>query len=69
KKVETDYFECHVYTNELLGHTKHVKSGKTAHWVWDGLQPESVYYWYTVVKHAYTGKTISPIWMVKTGKT
>ncbi|MEH7872959.1 metallophosphoesterase [Bacillus velezensis] len=69
KRVATDYFECNVYTNELLGHKKHVKSGKTANWVWDGLQPDSVYYWYTVVKDPYNGKTISPLWMFKTGNT
>lgn len=56
KRVATDYFECNVYTNELLGHKKHVKSGKTANWVWDGLQPDSVYYWYTVVKGRTTAK-------------
>ncbi|KXZ17306.1 hypothetical protein AXI59_17890 [Bacillus nakamurai] len=67
KKVATDYFECNIYTNELLGHKKHVKSGKTAHWVWNNLQADSVYYWYTVVKDPFNGKTKSPIWMLKTG--
>ncbi len=27
KKVETDYFECNVYTNEELGKREQVKSG------------------------------------------
>lgn len=68
KKVETDYFECNVYTNEELGKREQVKSGDTAEFRWDDLEPHSVYYWYTIVEDSFNGKTKSPIWKFKTKK-
>ncbi|MGG1246464.1 metallophosphoesterase [Bacillus spizizenii] len=68
KKVETDYFECNVYTNEELGKREQVKSGDTAEFRWDHLEPHSVYYWYIFVEDSFNGKTKSPIWKFKTRK-
>ncbi len=68
KKVETDYFELNVYTDSLLGKKEKVKSGDTAEFEWENLQPDSIYYWYTIVEDAYNGKTKSPIWKLATKK-
>ncbi|MDY7432297.1 metallophosphoesterase [Bacillus sp. V26] len=68
KRVETDYFECNVYTNEQLGKREKVKSGETAEFLWENLEPNSVYYWYTIVEDSFNGKTKSPIWKFKTKK-
>ncbi|MEC1732040.1 metallophosphoesterase [Bacillus mojavensis] len=68
KRVETDDFECNVYTNEQLGKREKVKSGKTAEFLWENLEPNSVYYWYTIVEDSFNGKTKSPIWKFKTKK-
>lgn len=66
--METDYFECNVYTNEELGKREQVKSGDTAEFRWDHLEPQSVYYWYIIVEDSFNGKTKSPIWKFKTKK-
>ncbi|MGE6630176.1 metallophosphoesterase [Bacillus sp. NPDC077027] len=68
KAVRTNYFELNVYTNALLGEVRGVKSGKKATFHWKGLKPDQEYYWYTVAKDRFNGKSVSPIWKIHTKK-
>lgn len=61
KRVATDYFSVHVYTNNVIGSDR-AKSGKTAEVVWPELRRNRTYSWYTVVEDKYTGRTVSDIW-------
>ncbi|WP_121639194.1 lamin tail domain-containing protein [Virgibacillus sp. Bac330] len=62
KRVATDYVEVNVYTDEKIGSVKNVPSGEKAAIVWEGLDPNSEYFWYTVASDQYGGKTRSDIW-------
>ncbi|QKY68669.1 lamin tail domain-containing protein [Lentibacillus sp. CBA3610] len=62
KRVATDYVEVNVYTDEQIGFSENVPSGQDATVTWDGLDPESEYFWYTQASDAYGGSTRSDIW-------
>ncbi|SFA83565.1 Lamin Tail Domain [Lentibacillus halodurans] len=62
KRVATDYVEVNVYTDEQIGLAEKVPSGEDATVTWDGLEPESEYFWYTIATDAYGGNTRSNIW-------
>src|SRR5699024_3693173 len=66
KRVATDYVEVNVYTDEQIGLAEDVTSGQDATVTWDGLDPESDYFWYTVATDAYGGSTRSDIWSFTT---
>ena len=70
KKVETDFVEVNVYTNDLIGKVDNVPSGETATVVWSDLDPNETYFWYVLAEDAYGGKTHSDIWsfMTKDGE-
>ncbi|GIP62560.1 hypothetical protein J32TS6_11150 [Virgibacillus pantothenticus] len=62
KQVATDYVEVNVYTDEKIGSVKDVPSGEKASVVWEGLDPNSEYFWYAVASDQYGGETRSDIW-------
>lgn len=66
KKVETDYVEVNVYTNQQIGVVDNVPSGETAQVTWTGLDPNREYFWYVQVTDDFGGSTRSPIWSFET---
>lgn len=70
KKVETDFVEVNVYTNDLIGKVDNVPSGETATVVWNDLNSNETYFWYVLAEDAFGGKTRSDIWsfMTKDGE-
>lgn len=68
KQVATDYIGVNVYTNEEIGTRKNVENGVTATVPWNNLPRNSFFSWYTVVKDAFGGKTVSDVWRFKTGE-
>lgn len=68
KRVATDYFSVNIYTDNLIGEDRKVKSGGIAETTWKRLEENQTYSWYAVASDRYTGKTISPIWTFVKGK-
>lgn len=62
KKVATDYIEVNVYTDEKIGTVNNVPSGKKASVIWNDLDPNHEYFWYTIATDKFGGKTRSSIW-------
>lgn len=69
KQVATDYFSVNIYTDNLIGEDRKVKSGGIAETTWKGLEENQTYSWYAVASDRYTGNTISPIWIFVKGKS
>lgn len=66
KKVKTDYFELNVFSDQKIGETKKIRSGKTASVTWDQLKPNTSYFWYAEAFDKYGGKSRSDIWKFTT---
>ncbi|WJH35205.1 lamin tail domain-containing protein [Paenibacillus sp. CC-CFT747] len=55
KQVATDYIGVNVYTDELIGERKNVKSGERAEVPWNLDKPSRMYHWYTTLADDFGG--------------
>ncbi|UQZ34430.1 hypothetical protein C2I18_13415 [Paenibacillus sp. PK3_47] len=68
KRVATDYIGVKVYSDQEIAVKTAVESGSEVSAVWNNLQPDSYYQWYTKVEDGSTGSVLSDIWGFYTGK-
>ncbi|TWT07579.1 metallophosphoesterase [Planococcus sp. CPCC 101016] len=69
RQIETDYMAVNVYTNQLIGQDKDLKSGETASAVWKGLSKNTTYHWYMNMTNSAGESDKSPIYQFTTGST
>lgn len=68
KRVATDYIGVKVYSDQAIAHKSAVESGSEVSAVWNNLNPDSYYQWYTKVEDGNSGSVLSDIWGFYTGK-
>ena len=65
KKIATDFLEVGVYTDRLIGEVG-IRSGEPAEVTWEGLNGETVYWWYAEAQDEFGGRTVSGLWSFRT---
>lgn len=68
KRVATDYFAVHVYSDTEIGTVANVPSGEGAEMTWTGLDEGRTYSWYTIATDQFTGETRSDMWTFVKGE-
>ena len=69
RQIETDYMAVNVYTDQLIGQDKDLKSGETASVTWKGLSKNTTYHWYMNMTNSAGESDKSPIYQFTTGST
>ena len=69
RQIETDYMAVNIYTDQLIGQDKDLKSGDTASVEWKGLTKNTTYHWYMNMTNAADESEKSPIYQFTTGST
>lgn len=69
RQIETDYLAVNVYTDQVIGQDKDLKSGETASVEWKGLSKNTEYHWYMNMTNHADESEKSPIYQFTTGST
>lgn len=67
RQIETDYMAVNVYTDQVIGQDKDLKSGETASVEWKGLSKNTEYHWYMNMTNNADESEKSPIYQFTTG--
>ncbi|WP_062107990.1 FIMAH domain-containing protein [Bacillus niameyensis] len=68
KSVSTDFFEVNVYTEKEIGTVNNVENGDDATLLWENLNPDQTYYWFTTVQNEAGEVAVSDMWHFTTAK-
>lgn len=69
RQIETDYLAVNIFTDQLIGQDKDLKSGDTASVEWKGLSKNTEYHWYVNMTNAAGESDKSPVYQFTTGST
>ena len=67
RQIETDYMAVNIFTDQLIGQDKDLKSGDTASIEWKGLSKNTEYHWYVNMTNTAGESDKSPIYQFTTG--
>ncbi|WP_394120503.1 S-layer homology domain-containing protein [Planococcus donghaensis] len=69
RQIETDYMAVNIFTDQLIGQDKDLKSGETASVEWKGLSKNTKYHWYMNMTNNADESEKSPVYQFTTGST